>query len=139
MWSDLKTEFPQIPIRLVFCLKNLGANTKVSNLAQMATEAKYEHFVVNDSDIRVETSYLRSVAAPLLDPKAGLVTCLYRGVASASLGSWLESLFISTDFSAGCWRRGCLKAASDLDWVPRLLSGEVISKRRRVSRRWRII
>ena len=31
----------------------------------------------------------------------GLVTCLYRGVARASQGSRLESLFISTDFSAG--------------------------------------
>lgn len=97
----LKTEFPQIPIRLVFCMKNLGANAKVSNLAQMIMEAKYEHLVVNDSDIRVEAGYLLSVAAPLLDPKIGLVTCLYRGMASASLGARLESLFISTDFSAG--------------------------------------
>jgi ceramide glucosyltransferase len=97
----LKTEFPQIPIQLVFCLKNLGANTKVSNLAQMVTEARYEHIVVNDSDIRVEAGYLHSVTAPLFDPKMGLVTCLYRGVASTSLGSRLESLFISTDFSAG--------------------------------------
>src|ERR1700722_9161512 len=31
----LKAEFPRIPIRLVLCLRNLGANTKVSNLAQM--------------------------------------------------------------------------------------------------------
>jgi ceramide glucosyltransferase len=97
----LKAEFPRIPIRLVLCLKSLGANTKVSNLAQMMTEAKYEHIIVNDSDIRVEAGYLRRVAEPLLDPKIGLVTCLYRGVASASLGSRLESLFISTDFSAG--------------------------------------
>ena len=97
----LQAEFPQVPIRLLRCLKNLGANTKVSNLAQMVTEAKYEHMVVNDSDIRVEPDYLRSVTAPLLDPKIGLVTCLYRGVASPSLGSRLESLSISTDFSAG--------------------------------------
>jgi ceramide glucosyltransferase len=97
----LKIEFPQIPIRLVLCMKSLGANTKVSNLAQMLTEANYNHIVVNDSDIRVEAGYLRSVATPLIDPKIGLVTCLYRGVASASLGSRLESLFISTDFSAG--------------------------------------
>ena len=97
----LQAEFPLIPIRLLLCLTNLGANTKVSNLAQMVTEAKYEHMVVDDSDIRVEADYLRSVAAPLLDPKIGLVTCLYRGVASTSLGSRLESLFISTDFSAG--------------------------------------
>lgn len=97
----LKAEFPHIPIRLVLCLRNLGANTKVSNLAQMLTEARYEHIVVNDSDIRVEASYLRSVVAPLADPQIGLVTSLYRGLASASLGSRLESLFISTDFSAG--------------------------------------
>jgi ceramide glucosyltransferase len=97
----LKAEFPQIPIRLVLCRKNLGANTKVSNLAQMMTEARYEHVVVNDSDIRVQPNYLREVVAQLADPKVGLVTCLYRGVASPSLGARLESLSISTDFSAG--------------------------------------
>ena len=31
----LKLEFPQRAIRLMVCTKNLGANTKVSNLAQM--------------------------------------------------------------------------------------------------------
>jgi ceramide glucosyltransferase len=97
----LKAEFPQIPIRLVLCVKKLGANTKVSNLAQMLTEARNEHIVVNDSDIRVAADYLANVVIPLADPKVGLVTCLYRGVASPSLGSRLESLFISTDFSAG--------------------------------------
>jgi ceramide glucosyltransferase len=97
----LKAEFPEIPIRLMLCEKVLGANIKVSNLAQMLPEARYQHIVVNDSDIRVDANYLRSVAAPLSDHRVGLVTCLYRGVASASLGSRLESLFISTDFSAG--------------------------------------
>ena len=72
----LKAEFPQIPIRIVLCLRTLGANTKVSNLAHMVTEARYEHIVVNDSDIRVEASYLRSVVAPLADPKIGMVTCI---------------------------------------------------------------
>ncbi len=97
----LKAEFTQVSIRLVFCLKNLGANIKVSNLAQMLPEARYEHIVVNDSDIRVEANYLRRVTWPLADAKVGLVTCLYRGVAGRSLGSRLESLSISTDFSAG--------------------------------------
>src|SRR6202142_1789543 len=55
----LKAEFPRIPIRVVLCLRNLGASTKVSNLAQMVTEARFEHFVVNDSDIRVESDYLK--------------------------------------------------------------------------------
>jgi ceramide glucosyltransferase len=97
----LKTEFPQLAIKLVVCDKNLGTNTKVSNLAQMRMQSRYEFLLVNDSDIRVEPDYLASVTAPLNDPKVGLVTCLYRGIASPTLGSRLESLGISTDFCAG--------------------------------------
>jgi len=97
----LKIEFPQRAIRLMVCPENLGANTKVSNLAQMARDARYEHFVVNDSDIRVGPHYLRNVVMPLADAKVGLVTCLYRGVPASTLGSRLESIGISTDFAPG--------------------------------------
>ncbi len=97
----LKAEFPQRQIQLVVCHANLGTNTKVSNLAQMLPVARYEHLIVNDSDIRVESDYLRRVVAPLANPKIGMVTCLYRGVAGPSLGSHLESIGISTDFSGG--------------------------------------
>ncbi len=97
----LKAEFPQRQIQLVVCHANLGTNTKVSNLAQMLPVVRYEHLIVNDSDIRVERDYLRRVVAPLANPKIGMVTCLYRGVAGPSLGSHLESIGISTDFSGG--------------------------------------
>src|ERR1700685_2477501 len=99
--EQLKAEFPRHPIRLMVCAEKLGNNTKVSNLAQMARAARYEYFIVNDSDIRVEPDYLRRVLAPLTDPIIGVVTCLYRGIANSTLGSRLESLGISTDFSAG--------------------------------------
>jgi ceramide glucosyltransferase len=99
--QQLKAEFAQRPIRLMACPEKLGSNTKVSNLAQMARQARYEYIIVNDSDIRVESDYLRRVLAPLTDPKVGLVTCIYRGIANATLGSHLESLGISTDFAAG--------------------------------------
>jgi ceramide glucosyltransferase len=99
--EQLKAEFPKCGLRLLVCHENLGANTKVSNLAQMVREARYEYIVVNDSDIRVEPDYLRRVLAPLADPKIGLVTCLYRGIANSTLGSHLEALGICTDFAAG--------------------------------------
>jgi len=96
----LQREFPGHRIHMVVSSKMLGANVKVSNLAQMMTEARYDYLIVNDSDIRVEPDYLRRVSALLADPRVGMVTCLYRGVASATLGSRLESLGISTDFCA---------------------------------------
>jgi ceramide glucosyltransferase len=94
----LQQEFPDRRIRLLVSPKILGANVKVSNLAQMLGEARYSHLIVNDSDIRVEPDYLRRVTAPLADPRVGMVTCLYRGVAGPTLGSRLEGLGITTDF-----------------------------------------
>ena len=99
--KQLQAEFPGRRIHLVHCPKILGANVKVSNLAQMLAEARYDHLIVNDSDIRVEAGYLRGVVAPLADSRVGLVTCLYRGVAAATLGSRLEQLGISADFCPG--------------------------------------
>ncbi|MGA9965991.1 MAG: bacteriohopanetetrol glucosamine biosynthesis glycosyltransferase HpnI [Terriglobales bacterium] len=99
--EQLKAEFPQRAIRLMVCPERLGSNIKVSNLAQMVRQARHGYIIVNDSDIRVEPDYLRRVLAPLTDPKVGLVTCLYRGIANATLGSRMESLGISTDFAAG--------------------------------------
>jgi ceramide glucosyltransferase len=84
----------------VICRERLGTNIKVSNLAQMLAYASHDYLVVNDSDIRVETNYLRSVISPLLSG-AGMVTCMYRGVAAPTMGSRMESVGISTDFIAG--------------------------------------
>jgi len=96
----LQQEFPQRHIQLAVCAERLGVNVKVSNLAQMLGIARYDHLVVNDSDIRVEPDYLRRVVAPLNDPGVGMTTCIYRGKAAATLGSLLEALGISTDFIA---------------------------------------
>jgi len=96
--KTLQREFSDRRIQLLVSPKTLGANVKVSNLAQMLEKARYDHLIVNDSDIRVEPDYLRRVTAPLADPRVGMVTCLYRGVAAATLGSRLEGLGISTDF-----------------------------------------
>jgi ceramide glucosyltransferase len=96
--KQLQQEFPDRRIHLLVCPQILGANVKVSNLAQMLTQARYDHLIINDSDIRVPPDYLRRVTAPLANAQVGMVTCLYRGVAGTTLGSRLEGLGISTDF-----------------------------------------
>jgi ceramide glucosyltransferase len=99
--EQLQREFPALAIKLVVCPQILGANLKVSNLEQMLSQSRYEHILVNDSDIRVEPGYLRNVISPLKHDDVGMVTCLYRGVAAQTVGSRLEALGISTDFCAG--------------------------------------
>jgi ceramide glucosyltransferase len=98
--KQLQRDFPGSKIKWLACPAILGANVKVSNLAQMLDAASHDYLIVNDSDIRVERDYLRRVMAPLADKSVGMVTCLYRGVPAPTLGSRLEALGISTDFCA---------------------------------------
>ena len=101
----LQAEFPERSIRLVLCPERLGLNGKVSNVAQMAAQVRYDCMIVNDSDIRVSPHYLKRImrvfATPQKGKAVGLVTAPYRGRAHGTLGSKLEALGIATDFFAG--------------------------------------
>jgi ceramide glucosyltransferase len=99
--EQLVREFPERKIRLLVCPEVLGNNRKTSNLVQMLAFARYDHLLINDSDILVTPDYLRRVMAPFARHEVGMVTCPYRGIAADTLGSRLESLGISTDFIAG--------------------------------------
>ncbi|MGO8719167.1 MAG: bacteriohopanetetrol glucosamine biosynthesis glycosyltransferase HpnI [Acidobacteriaceae bacterium] len=102
----LQREFPEQPIRLLICPEILGANGKVGNLVQMVAEARYDHLLINDSDIRVSPRYLR-LGLPAFATSSdtgrpvGMVTALYRGHSHKTLGSRLEALGIATDFMPG--------------------------------------
>jgi ceramide glucosyltransferase len=107
--NQLRIEFPQQAIRLVECPARLGANGKVSALAQLVPHARYDYLVINDSDISVSPRYLERTMAHFAPPErtgtgsakpVGLVTALYRGRAHGTFPSRLESLGISTDFLA---------------------------------------
>jgi ceramide glucosyltransferase len=123
--EKLIAEFPDRAIRLVRCDQDLGANGKVSSLAQMTAVAAHDSFLVNDGDIRVEPDYLRQVMTELQAPETGLVTCLYRGVPAGTIGSALESLGISTDFMAG------VLAARQIEGGLRFGLGSTLALRRR--------
>jgi ceramide glucosyltransferase len=107
----LRAEFPECAIRLVECRERLGTSGKVSNLVQMLREARYEHVIINDSDIRVSPQYLTRVMECFADPHVGMVTAPYIGRADVSdtgekrlamtIWSRLEALGISTDFLPG--------------------------------------
>jgi len=61
--KQLQTEFPGLAIQLVECPQRLGTNGKVSTLVQLATHARYDSLLINDSDITVSPRYLERVMA----------------------------------------------------------------------------
>ncbi len=75
-----------------------GTNPKVSNLINMAARARHDILVIADSDMRVAPDYLDAVVPPLLDPKIGIVTCLYAGRPAHDLWSRLGAMFINAQF-----------------------------------------
>jgi ceramide glucosyltransferase len=99
--SDLQREFPHVPATVVYSGPPQWPNAKVFSLDKMLASAKSDYVIISDSDVFVHPDYLRNVTVPLLDPKTGLVTCVYRGVPVG--GSWavLEGLGMSVDMTSG--------------------------------------
>jgi ceramide glucosyltransferase len=95
----LQTAYPACDITLAIDTRVHGSNLKVSNLINMAGHARHDVIVIADSDIAVTADYLDSVAAPLADPRVGVVTCLY--VARGVGGFWprVGALFINEWFA----------------------------------------
>ena len=91
-------EFPGLELKLVADSRTIGTNLKVSNLANLVRHAKHDTLIVADSDMRVGPGYIRAVVGPFEDHRVGLVTCLYRGVASYGVASQLGAMFINEWF-----------------------------------------
>lgn len=93
----LRTQYPHVPISLQV-IATSAPNVKAGVLAGLAKRARYPILLVNDADIKAPRNYLREVVSALMEPNAGLATCLYR----ASADSWpsrLEALGIATEFA----------------------------------------
>jgi len=88
--------FPDRDITLGISSRRHGSNRKISNLINMAAEARHDVLVISDSDIVVDPAYLKNIAASLQQPDVGLVTCLYRGVAAK--GAWAKLTVAAIDY-----------------------------------------
>jgi ceramide glucosyltransferase len=97
--NRLIADLPDHDIELVISQNESGYNGKVSNLQNMYARAKHEVLLIADSDIRVGADYLRRVVAPLQRPRAGMVTCLYRGSRAKTFAALLENIGISSTFA----------------------------------------
>jgi len=91
----LVSEFPELPIDVVIDPRQHGSNRKVSSLINMLGRARHDVLLVADSDAFAGPDYLATVAAPLLDRKVGLVTCLYHGEPTGRIWSRLGAMYVN--------------------------------------------
>jgi len=85
--------------RLVVREGGSGTNAKVLNLLALARESRYPMLAVSDSDMAVDSLYLRRIVTEFQSTeRTGIVTSLYKISSPDSIGSALESLAIALDF-----------------------------------------
>jgi ceramide glucosyltransferase len=95
--EKLQRDFPGTAIRFVTDVPRVGENNKVNSLCRLVKEARYELLVMTDSDVRVESDYLREVVAPFADVSVGAVTSFYRCAGGGTLAADLDMLGMCMD------------------------------------------
>jgi len=125
--EKLSHDFPDRRIRVLFGSGRDAPNDKVAKLARLAAEAQHELLVISDSDVRVRPDYLRTVVAPLADPKVGAVTCFYVPADDTTFVHSLQSIGMVSDFYAG------ILVARQLDGVKFALGPTIATSRARLA------
>ena len=99
--EEVRARYPNVPSRLIVSGPPTWPNAKVFALDKMLALSSRPYLIISDSDVRVAPDFLRNTIPPLLDPKVGLVTCMYRGIPASDFWSWLEALGLSVEMSSG--------------------------------------
>jgi len=99
--EKLQNEYTRIPSRLLVAGESPYPNAKAHSLNLMLAAAANDLVVMSDSDTRVASTLLSTVAAEFQDARLGIATCPYRAVAGKSFWSRLEATGMNTDFIAG--------------------------------------
>jgi len=125
--QKLAGDFPERRIRVLVGSGGTGSNDKVVKLARLVGEAQHEVVVISDSDVRVRPDYLRTVVAPLADPKVGAVTCFYLPIEGKTFTDSLHTIGMFSDFYIG------ILVARQLDGVKFALGPTIATTRMRLA------
>jgi ceramide glucosyltransferase len=125
--EKIARDFPERKITVLFGTSGNAANDKVAKLARLVSEAQHEVVVISDSDVRARPDYLRTVVAPLANPKVGAVTCFYVPTEEKTLAESLQTIGMVSDFYAG------ILVARQLDGVKFALGPTIATTRTRLA------
>ena len=99
--EEVRQRYPNISSRIIYSGPPEWPNAKVYSLEKMINSSTRSYFIISDSDVRVAPNFLRNTITPLLNPKVGLITCMYRGIPASDFWSSLEALGLSVEMSSG--------------------------------------
>ncbi len=94
--EKLKEEFPEKKIKYTVSDLELGYNPKVNNLYGMMPLAEYDHMVISDSNVVVNSDYLKENVKYFKDENVGVVTNLIKGIGGDSVGALFENLHLNS-------------------------------------------
>lgn len=98
---EISARYPHIPSRILITGQPPWPNAPNYCFHRLTEIAAHDILVTSDSDVEVGPNYLRDVVAPLLDPKVGAVTCIFRGKSAGGTWSALDAIGMSVEFTAG--------------------------------------
>ncbi len=92
---------PDANARLVITDRNAALNPKVAQLEGLVPHARGSVLVISDSNVHVESWYLRDGVGRLQEDNVAMVTHLFAGSGERTLGAALENLQINNVVSPG--------------------------------------
>jgi ceramide glucosyltransferase len=98
---EICARYPQIPTHIVVTGSPPWPNPPAYAFFRMAEQTKNDILVTSDSDVFVQPSYLREIVPPMLDPKTGMLTCVYRGKNAGGFWSGVHAIGMSVEMTAG--------------------------------------
>lgn len=155
--NRLIAEYPDLDLRLVVDESLAGPNRKASNLANIAKVAKYDLFLLSDSDVRVDQNCIASMTAPFDEPSVGAVASIYKGWPTDDPPSRFGALYLNDwfvpsvvvdaslrgiDFVFGAMsavRREALNAIGGFEMLSQCLAEDFSMGRLVTHRGWRVV
>jgi ceramide glucosyltransferase len=98
---EICARYSHIPSRILITGQPPWPNAPNYCFHRLTEIATHDVLVTSDSDVEVEPNYLRDVVTPLLDPKVGAVTCVFRGKSAGGPWAALDAIGMSVEFTAG--------------------------------------
>lgn len=95
---ELIEAYPHKDATLIVGDKKVGLNPKINNMIRGYQDAKYDHILISDSNVRVKPDYLKHMVSSL-QGKVGVVTSVIVGKHAHGLGGQLEATYLNTFYA----------------------------------------